>query len=470
MIYANSLIAGNIVTTKHVQTNFSPVDNIESSQVSLLTQAELSQVFIQAKKIKNREIKSDYSELDNLARYLKNNYLQFINQIIKDAGFTKKDAQDLVDCSIEFCEDYHLHLNEIIKDEMTTSFSFKKGVNHKIRLASTPFGLIAATTPRNTPLITELTVIIHALWSGNVVVLRPSPGVAATVALLIDGLKKSFRSETLARLNIAFSDAKDFVSTSLEYSNLLHYVGSTKYLEGTLVAGIKKGVKVLVDGDGCSLVLVDTTANIEEAAKTCYRGLIRCNGEICISVRVIVVEQSVYEEFSAKFLSLVNKTIVSPPNDNKKSLMGPLFSSAQAENILNVAKKYKLLSGQLNPLSYGQNYISPVVVELKPTDRAFLRESLFGPIVGISSYQGNGWKRWLAENPINLTDVLFSQDEGFIEEFLNISKSPRKVVNADPTVESVFEPWGAFLPSGWNDVSYWYYKYRNYYQLVRESK
>jgi len=466
IIQANSLIGGKIVSGKKFQKTIGPVDGAVVSQVSFLSEKELADVFIQARGIKGSRTKKDYSELVKLSQFFKNNHLKFVGQIIKDSGFTQKDAEDLVDCSAEFCEDYSLHIKELPMADVITSFSFKKGLSQKIRFTSSPYGLIAATTPRNTPLITELTIIVHALWAGNVLVLRPSPGVAGTVSLLIQGLLKSFRPETLAGLSIVFSDAKDFVNTSLDYSNLLHYVGSTKYLENTLIAGIKKGVKVLVDGDGCSLVLVDSTFDIEVAAKTCYQGLVRCNGQICISVRAIVIEQKVYKKFLSYFLNLVKKTVVRPPGLNKQSDMGPVFSSAQAEKIIEVARRYRTLYSEPSP-AYGQNYISPVVVELEPTDCDFLKESLFGPIVGISSFKGNGWKRWLEENTINLTDAVFSKDEEFIKEFLATSKSPRKVINSDPTLESVFEPWGAFLPSGWNDVSYWYYKYRNYYQLVR---
>ena len=374
-----------------------------------------------------------------------------------------------VDCSVEFCKDYHLHMAQIATTDIITSFSFKKGANQKIRLTSSPYGLISASTPRNTPLIAELTLIVHALWSENVLVLRPSSGVAGTVSLLIEGLLKTFSPETLEKLNIVFSDAKSFMSMSLIHSDLLHYVGSSKYLENTLIAGIRKGTKVLVDGDGCSLVLVDSTADIEVAANACYQGLVRCNGEICVSVRAIIVEQKVYKKFLFYFLSLIKKTVVSPPSLDKQSDMGPLFSSPQAENILEIAKKYKSLYGQDGSLEYGSNYISPVVVELDPSDSSFLKESLFGPIVGISYFDGDEWKRWLRENPINLTDAVFSKDKKFIEEFLATSKSPRKVVNLDPTLESVFEPWGAFLPSGYNDVSYWFYKYRKCYQVVKKE-
>ncbi len=470
MNHAKCLIEGKIVSGKQFQTTISPVDGTEISRVSLLSGEELIDVFKKAREIKSNKTIEDYSELSELAKFIRQNYIKFVNHIIKDAGFTKKDSEDLVDCSIEFCEDYGKHINQISYIDNVTSFSFKKGASQKIRLTSSPFGLIAATTPRNTPLITELTLIVHALWSGNVLVLRPSPGVAGTVSLLTEGIVKTFKPETLLKLNIVFSDARGFVRTSLDYANLVHYVGSTKYLENTLIAGIKKGVKVLVDGDGCSVVIVDSTADIEKAAEACYQGLVRCNGEICISIRVVVVDEKVYKKFLSCFSSLLKAIKVRPPGLNRQSDMGPLFTSSQVESIKNVASKYKTLYNDPDCSKYGPNYISPVIVELEPTEGTFLTESLFGPIVGISHFKGNGWKRWLEENPINLTDAVFSNDEKFVQDFLTTSKSPRKVVNLDPTLESVFEPWGAFLPSGWNDVSYWYFKYRNYYQLIKDSK
>ena len=364
MIQVSSLIGGKIVSGKQFQKSISPVDGNEISKVNFLSEKELTNVFKKASKMIDNNIKKDYSELRKLAQFIRKNRLKFVNQIIRDAGFVQKDAEDLVDCSIEFCEDYSLHLKQIFTDDMVTSFSFKKGSNQKIKLTSSPYGLISATTPRNTPLITELTIIVHTLWSGNTLVLRPSPGVSGTVSLLIEGLLKSFDPDTLLKLYITFSDAKIFVETSLEYANLLHYVGSTKYLESTLIAGIKKGTKVLVDGDGCSLVLVDSTYNIKEAAKACYQGVVRCNGQICISIRVIVVEESVYESFLSHFLNLVKKTDVRPPGLNKQSDMGPLFTPSQAKNIIEVAKKYQSLYSQARPLEYGPNYISPVVVGL----------------------------------------------------------------------------------------------------------
>lgn len=468
MVQAKSFISGKLVEGQSVRVNVSPVDGKEISQSNFLSSEEIVEAFTSTKG-KIKQPVTDFSELEALAEYFREYHEEFTQQIIIDAAFTTEDAKDLVDGSIEFCEYYAKHLQEINTGDIITTFTFIEGASKRITLTSEPYGTIAATTPRNTPLITELTIIVHALWSGNTVVLRPSPGVAGTVALLIEGLRATFKEETLAGLAIIFADAKEFVSVSLDHANLIHYVGSSKYLETTLIAGIKRGVKVLLDGDGCSMAIIDKNCDIKAAAEACYKGLIRCNGQICISMRAIVIEESVYEAFSTYFLDLIKNTVVGVPKKDAEIAMGPLFSAAQVENIKELSKKYKTIYIDESPAVYGTNYISPVVVSLDEEDRVFLREALFGPMVGLATYKGEGWKKWLEENPINLTDTVFSDDEGFVKEFLNISKSPRRVINVDPTIESVFEPWGAFLPSGWNDVSYWFTKYKNYFQLVKEK-
>lgn len=466
MIQTYNLVAGEIVKGSIVENNISPIDSSVISQVHALSTDQVRKVFSNIQNdLEDAEIES-YVELARLSKYILNNREKFIEQIMLDAGFIYTDARDLVDGSIEFCRDYKKHRAEIASKDMVSSYSFASGSTKKIKLTSLPYGLIAATTPRNTPLITELIIIVHALWSGNSLVLRPSFGVSGTIALLIEALRSCLLPKTLSRLHIVFSSAKDFIDAALDHAQLLHYVGSSKYLEQTLIAGIKKGVKVLVDGDGSSMIVVDKSANHEKAARACYDALIRCNGQICISARVILVEKSLYDVFCKTFLSYIKKMNIEPPSMTGQTAMGPLFSAAQVENIIHVAKKYKVLHGSLQELSYGKNYLEPIILNLKSDDRLFLRESLFGPLLGIACYERDGWINWLNENPINLTDVVFSNDQQFIRKFLKVSKSPRKVVNNDPTLESVFEPWGAFLPSGWNDVSQWYYKYRKVYQLV----
>ena len=93
MIQVDNLIAGKIVAGKQSLNNFSPVDRTEISQVNLLSDKELRAIFTQAKGTKNNGFKTDYSELSKLAQFILENRLKFVDRIIRDAGFTQKDAE-----------------------------------------------------------------------------------------------------------------------------------------------------------------------------------------------------------------------------------------------------------------------------------------------------------------------------------------------------------------------------------------
>lgn len=213
-----------------------------------------------------------------------------------------------------------------------------------------------------------------------------------------------------------------------------------------------------MDGEGASTVVIDKTASLDEAVRDCRNGIIRCNGELCSTVRTIMVHHEKYEEFKRLLVDELKKVKIGDPRSKAVSI-GPVFHEKQAENLLNIVQKYTLLSGDLALNKLGANYLTPLLCELDSKNTKFLHEQVFGPIAGIVSYKGDEWKKWLIDAPYKLNDAVFSNDKNFINEFIATSGAPRIVVNHDPSIESVFEPWGAFLPSGQNDVSFWYNKY-----------
>lgn len=383
-----------------------------------------------------------------LSRYIIENKKEFIGQIMQETGYILRDCEDLVNGSIELISFFDKHIKEVSdlsSSEIVNSF-FDHPIPCKISLRSKPFGVVAAMTPQNAPLILELTVILNALAAGNSIILRPSGQCLGTATLLVNALSKTLPHDVLKKIRIISASATDFLEVSYHKANLIHYIGSSKYGSKILIDAISNNVPVLVDGDGSSMVIIDKSVDIGKAVKACFEGIIRCNGELCSSVRTILVEGSKYKDF-CKMLC----------KELEKAKVGPLFNEAQVERIREVGKQYQVL--------YGHKDIIPALFKLKITDLDFLKAGIFGPVAGVVSYEGEEWKDWVKGNQYPLNDVVFSTQKKFIEEVKIVSRAPRIVINHDPSVESVFEPWGAFLPSGLNSVSFWVDKYRKIIQL-----
>ncbi len=440
----------------------SPVHQKIIGEGLLLSKREVGQVF-QKSSIKDG-MGLRLKDLDKLARYLKQKKEEFVKQIILETGYITRDARDLVDGSIELVTYFATYIHDTSVVQPISKFSYASPVARKLRLVYKPYGVIAAMTSQNAPLILELTIILNALAAGNSVILRPSSRCVGTAALLMEGLLESLPRDVVEHISIISCKATDFLNFAYQKSNLIHYIGSTHHGRGILNESLSQNIKSLVDGEGNSMVVIDDTASLDDAVKACRDGIIRCNGELCSTVRTIVVDFKIYEDFVSRLKALLRSVNVGNPFTNAAD-MGPLFDESQVKKLYEVSKKYSIISDKTRLHGLGGNYTTPFLCQLDSGDAGFLQEQVYGPIAGVVAYKGDGWKKWLIQSPYKLNDAVFSNDEHFVDEFIATSLSQRIIINHDPSIESVFEPWGGFLPNGSNEVSFWINKYRKIIQL-----
>ena len=394
-----------------------------------------------------------------LTKYLKFHQSTFIEAITIDTGFIRKDAQDLVAGTIELCEHFSKYAKLTQTKNLEVPFTYVEPNLRTLTIKPRPYGLVAALTPQNAPLIMEMTVLLASLYAGNAIVLRPSSQLITTMHLLYQALIDTLPEAILYNISIVSCSAVEFLKLSYQKADLIHYIGSSTHGQKILHDALEANKKALVDGEGTSTVVYDGTLPIKTAVNLCKTGIIRCNGELCSTIRTILVHEHLYKDFSQKLAKELDLVTIGDPT-NTASEMGPLFDAHQAEQMIAVSKKYKVIAGQTTQLPQGANYITPILLEVAADNFGFLDESVYGPLAAVIPYTNNSWKEWLTKNPYKITDAVLTTDPDFYEEFIKTSKAPRIVVNHDPSIESVFEPWGAILPSGQNDVSTWIQKYQ----------
>ena len=143
--------------------------------------------------------------------------------------------------------------------------------------------------------------------------------------------------------------------------------------------------------------------------------------------------------------------------------IGPLFSESQAQSLRELVS-----SDGARVISGGEvtgAYFCPAVIEGARPGHPMVREGLYGPALWIQPVRWSEIPRWLATNRFPLSDAVLSARPEAIREFARVSRAPRICVNADPSIESMFEPWGGYPPGSLNPVSPWVQKYRQSYQL-----
>jgi sulfoacetaldehyde dehydrogenase len=157
-----------------------------------------------------------------------------------------------------------------------------------------PVGVVAAIVPSTNPGATPANNIINALKCGNAIVLSPSPKGYSTSAKLLEYIGEEFERIGAPRdlVQILPEPVTKALSTELmKQADLVVVTGS----QSNVRAGYSSGTPALGVGAGNVAVIVDETADCEDAAVKIMRSKIFDHATSCSSENSLIVHGAVYE-------------------------------------------------------------------------------------------------------------------------------------------------------------------------------
>lgn len=249
-----------------------------------------------------------------------------------------------------------------------------------------PIGVVAVISPWNFPFHLTQRSIAPALALGNAVVLKPASDTPITGGLL---LAKIFEEAGLPKglLNVvvgAGSEIGDAIVTH-EIPSLVSFTGSTsvgKHI-GELANGGDYIKQVALELGGNSPFVVLKDADIEQAVKAAVFGKFLHQGQICIAINRIIVEDEIYDDFVERFLSHVKTLKVGDPSQ-EDTAVGPIINKKQVDSLKEkIASAQKsganmILSGEIK----GQ-VVPPHIFTEVTREMDLSCNEVFGPLVGI---------------------------------------------------------------------------------------
>ena len=158
-----------------------------------------------------------------------------------------------------------------------------------------PVGVVAAVCPSTNPAATPVNKAMMALKGGNAVIIAPSPAgygtTHRTVELMRAELAKSGHPEDLVQI-LPSPVSKDLTQALMEQADLVICTGSQNnvkraYSSGTVAIGV---------GAGNVPVIIDSTANFDDAAEKICASKIFDNSTSCSSENALIILDDVYEE------------------------------------------------------------------------------------------------------------------------------------------------------------------------------
>ena len=195
-----------------------------------------------------------------------------------------------------------------------------------------PVGVVGVISPWNWPLHLTCRSLAPALAIGNAAVVKPASDTPVTGGLLV---AKIFEEAGLppAVLNVIIGPGSeigdDFVTHPVP--RVISFTGSTpvgRHIgELAAKASILKRVELELGGNSPFVLLHD--ADLDHAVEAAIFGKFLHQGQICMSVNRVIVDDSLYDTFVERFVERV-KMIKAGDPDEPDTLVGPIIVSGSS--------------------------------------------------------------------------------------------------------------------------------------------
>jgi acyl-CoA reductase-like NAD-dependent aldehyde dehydrogenase len=250
-----------------------------------------------------------------------------------------------------------------------------------------PVGVVGAIAPWNAALILSARSIASPLAFGNTVVLKPSelsPWVGGLLWGEIFG-EAGIPDGVLNIVTHAPGEAGEIGDELVENPQVrrINFTGSTETGRKLAEAAGRHLKRVVLELGGYNPLIVLADADLDYAVDAAAFGAFFHQGQICMSARRIIVEQSIADEFTKRLAEKTNGIKAGDPKE-QDTIIGPLITESALANVKDrvddaVAKGAKVLAGGE---ADGSVYKATLLAEV-PEDSDFARLETFGPVTAI---------------------------------------------------------------------------------------
>ena len=396
-----------------INTNTNPFNGETLVEIQQATDKQLDEAYQAASEAQKQWAKQTPNEraaiLYKVVSIFDQRQDEIVDWLIKESGSTRIKAM------VEFSSARAITLE---------AASFPNRVHGEIRPSNTPgkenfiyrepMGVIAVISPWNFPLHLTQRSIAPALALGNAVVLKPASDTPITGGLL---LAKIFEEAGLPKglLNVVVGSGSEIGDAMVTHHvpSLVSFTGSTsvgKHI-GELANGGDYIKQVALELGGNSPFVVLKDADIEQAVKAAAFGKFLHQGQICIAINRIIVEDEIYDDFVTRFVAHVKTLNVGDPS-KIDTAVGPIINEKQVESLKEKIAKAQdegakmLLSGEIK----GQ-VVPPHVFSDVKREMDLSCNEVFGPLVGIIRAKDEDDALSIANDSMyGLSSAVFTQD------------------------------------------------------------
>jgi len=312
----------------------------------------------------------------------------FTEVLVLNAGKLRSQAKGEVTASIERLRKAPLDLRSIYGDYVPGDWSFQTLESEAV-VRREPYGVVLSIIPYNYPLFDTVNKFTYSFVAGNAVLIKPPSADPIVVLMFVKtALDAGVPPESVGVVTLSGKEMSKLVSDPR--IDVISFTGSTEVGKEVLrSAGIKQFIMELGGGDP---VIVLSDANLEVASQKIVTGITSYAGQRCDAIKIVIVEESVYEDLKNMLVRDLSKVRVGDPR-SEESGMGPLIDERSVNEVIEAVNDSLRLGGKIlyGGRRLGPTYVEPTLIEItdkKALEKAKLyRDEVFGPIALITSFR-----------------------------------------------------------------------------------
>lgn len=288
--------------------------------------------------------------------------------------------------------------------------------SQRIVVLREPIGVCAAITPWNFPAAMITRKAAPALAAGCTMVVKPASQTPLTALALVVLAERA--GVPAGVLSVVTGSAGD-VGTELATNPIvrkLSFTGSTevgRHLMQQTASTIKK-VSMELGGNAPFIVFDD--ADLDAAVEGALVSKFRNAGQTCVCANRLYVHAKVFDEFSNKLATALQKLTVGP-GDQDGVRIGPLIDESAVKKVEEhlsdaVAKGARVIVGGRRH-ALGRTFFEPTVVVGVTQDMQVAREETFGPMAPIFRFDSEEEVvRMANDTEFGLASYFYARDLG----------------------------------------------------------
>ena len=322
--------------------------------------------------------------LTKLSHELRQHVDRFADYLVREQGKVRALAEVEVNFTADYL-DYMAGFARRLEGEVIPS----DRPNESIFLTYQPLGVVGGILPWNFPFFLIARKMAPALVTGNTIVIKPSeetPINAFEFAKLVDGI--GLPAGVFNMVGGKGSVVGDAMTRHKDI-DLISMTGSVGTGKRIMAAAAENLTRVNLELGGKAPAIVLADADLDLAADAIWNSRVINTGQVCNCAEVLLVEESVHDEFVAKLKEKFEATRYGVTSETDELDMGPLINKDAVESVnamvtAAVDAGAKVVCGGAPAEDKGDGFFfQPTLLDGVEKGSPITREEIFGPVLPI---------------------------------------------------------------------------------------